>query len=210
MRLAEIRVDVGGNRNVNTRSLQQKHRPKKSAHVLVRGIHAIGGATTQQTTSIVWTPDDAVAFAQQTDQLWQALNAAAVQSSGVGTSGTTQAAGTQLTGQTIVKFINDYEEWSAFYAGAQNSVFSSATLWWNTDTISAFQGKAAGWYNTIQTLNPSATLPQLSPAAPGTLAWFPSKGTVLWGAGLAAAGGVLWFAWPWLTRARKKNPRRRR
>jgi hypothetical protein len=178
------------------------------------GPGSIAGATTQTTTDITWSPNDSVAFAQQTDQLWQALNAAAVQSSGTGTAGQSQASSTQLSGQELVNFINDYEGWSAFYSGALDSAFAPAILWWNTDTISSYQGKAAGWYNIIQALNPNATLPTLSPAT-GELSFMPSKGTVLFLGAVALAVGGVWFAWPWLSKirggaTRRSNPRARR
>lgn len=181
--------------------------------ILVRS--PVGAATTQSTTNIVWTPNDATAFGQQTDQLWQALNTSVV--SCTSTSGTQQGAtssgsGQGLTSQQFSLFETDYIAWEAFYQKAVNADASSLFgdsfqgLWWNTDTISAYQGKAAAWYNIIQAACPSTTLPTLNPPTPGSFLsnlFPPSADTVKAITVAAVVGTALWFSWPWLAKLRK-------
>jgi len=174
------------------------------------------GATTQTTTSIVWTPSDATQFASETDQLWQALNSSVVSCStgqtGTPTSSQSTNQGNGLAAAQLAQFQEDYIAWEAFYQKAQNADASSLFgdsfqgLWWNTDTISQYQGKAAAWYNIIQAACPSTTLPTLSPATPGSFLsnlFPPSADTVKALTVAAVVGSALWFTWPWLARLRR-------
>ena len=181
-----------------------------------------GSATTQTSTAITWTPSDATAFGQQTDSLWTQLNAALVScstgQSGTATSATSTGQGNGLSAQQLANFEADYIAWEAFYQKAQNADAASwfgdsfDGLWWNTDTISDYQGKAAAWYNIIQTACPTATLPVLTPATPPSgLASLltPSADSLKALTGAVLVGAALWFSWPLLSGLRKKNPRRR-
>ena len=168
---------------------------------------AIGAATTQTTTNIVWTPSDAQAFATETDQLWQALDRAAVESSSK-TGG--------LTGAELGNFQIDYVNWNVFFQRDSGALFTGSRFWWDTDTLSDYQSKAVAWFNLIQARSPDVTLPVLSQGVPpsGLLALIPSADAVKWGTIAVLAGGVAWFAWPWIAGARamktRKNPRRGR
>lgn len=180
------------------------------------GTQATTDTLTPTGSSITWTPNNATQYAQQTDQVWQALNTAVVSctsSTPMQSGATSSGTGQGLTSQQFSLFQQDYIAWEGFYQLAQNADASSPVgistdgLWWNDDKISLYQGKATAWYNTIQAACPNATLPTLQPAT-STSSFLsnlfqPSADTVKALTVAAVVGTGLWFAWPWLARLRK-------
>lgn len=172
----------------------------------------VGAATTQDTTALVWLPSDAERFANETQKVWTQLDAAML------TCATTPASSGSSTpslgADRQAAFMADFTEWETFFSGG-----GPYSFWWNTDTISASQAKAAAWYNEIQKACPAGTnLPKLPKPTPGAdLATATQVGAGLLVVGVVGVG--VWFAWPWLssfrttkTKAPRKapNPRKKK